>query len=456
MQHFGKEMEYRPVGAGRILTQASRPRILFATSVIPAPVSSDRAQRTDQTLRALLAIGAKVHIVVLNMTEAGSSPQTIAVRLRAAYPGCDVTVLTHPMFLSRAERMKAGAGMPGSDTIRLADAMDPRRGAVSRIDHCPRSFREQIQAMLDGGSWDVYFSDSARITPVEGYIFSGLRLCDSHDLHALELQQLQERHGKDRMRLRLFCAIHRTTEKRLLKNFDKILAASPAEAAVLGDYAGTGTDVIHAPVSFEPKATASDGKATARNGLLIAGSSAGPDVDGLLWFLDRIFPEIPPRIDATLTLVGSVCRNRVVQQQARRFGDKVVLAGYHEDAGAFYRSAQMVICPVRYGNAMKTKTVEALSHSSAIIGTSQAFSGIDARPGMDALIADDEATFIAQLIELHEDQARCAQMRVNAGALFDSRHCFARYVETIATLIDMSGPESINLRPSGSTDAAHY
>ena len=103
---------------------------------------------------------------------------------------------------------------------------------------------------------------------------------------------------------------------------------------------------------------------------LFVGSNIGPNIEGLKWFFDNIAKYT---IDVEYRIVGSCCESF----ENTRIPTNVKLIGRVDDLAPYYNEASFVICPIFSGSGMKTKTIEALRFGKTIIGTQEAFEGID-------------------------------------------------------------------------------
>lgn len=104
---------------------------------------------------------------------------------------------------------------------------------------------------------------------------------------------------------------------------------------------------------------------------LFLGSNFFANQQGIIWFINNVVPHIKTK----LYIVGSIC-NAIKKSELK--SDKIILHGYLEDIKSMYINASLVVSPIFSGSGMKTKTIEALSFGKSIIGTKEAFAGIDA------------------------------------------------------------------------------
>lgn len=104
-----------------------------------------------------------------------------------------------------------------------------------------------------------------------------------------------------------------------------------------------------------------------RHGLLFVGGFAHqPNVDGILWFVDQVFPLIRARLgDVRLRIVGESAPPAL----QGRPGLELLGAVSDAELEELYRSTRVVIAPLRYGAGIKGKVVEALFHQVPLVTT---------------------------------------------------------------------------------------
>lgn len=105
--------------------------------------------------------------------------------------------------------------------------------------------------------------------------------------------------------------------------------------------------------------------------LLFVGSDFFPNIEGLIWFIKNV----APYVKTIIKVVGSCCNNPMLQ--AIKLPSNVKLVGYVNNLSTYYSYASAIIAPIFSGSGMKTKTIEAMSFGKTIIGTNEAFVGIE-------------------------------------------------------------------------------
>jgi polysaccharide biosynthesis protein PslH len=134
-----------------------------------------------------------------------------------------------------------------------------------------------------------------------------------------------------------------------------------------------------------------------------------PNYDGILYFLDKIFPGILAKIpDAKIYIVG----NRPPKDLENRASANVIITGYVDDVRPFIRRANLYVVPLRMGSGTRLKVLEAMAMKKPIVTTTIGCEGIDVKNGEDVFIEDDPVSFAGRVVQLFDDpetRSRCIQ-----------------------------------------------
>lgn len=106
--------------------------------------------------------------------------------------------------------------------------------------------------------------------------------------------------------------------------------------------------------------------------LLFVGGNFGPNVDGVMWFVQNVMPYINT---GKLYIVGN--RMELLKSNEIFQRENVEIIGGVKNLDYWYNSADLVVAPIRYGDGMKTKTAEAFMYGKHILGTTEALCGYD-------------------------------------------------------------------------------
>lgn len=142
-----------------------------------------------------------------------------------------------------------------------------------------------------------------------------------------------------------------------------------------------------------------------------------PNHDGILYFLDHIFPKVLQKYpDATITIVGKNPPRSI----RHRASDQVIVTGFVEDTRPYVEQASVYVVPLRMGGGTRLKILEALSMKKPIVSTSIGAEGIDVEDGTSVLLADQPVPFADAICELFEDSERITQLTSNGFKLAEN------------------------------------
>ncbi|AKT52465.1 hypothetical protein ADJ73_00090 [Arsenicicoccus sp. oral taxon 190] len=211
------------------------------------------------------------------------------------------------------------------------------------------------------------------------------------------------------------------TERLAARNHATSVLLNAEEAEQLRDE--TGAAVVAVPPSIPSLGSAAehpdrwDGSPDfAFVGLL----SLAHNHDGLLWFLQEGMPGLlAARPDARLHVIGRDAAT-VVLEEARRWGDAVVVHGFVPNLDEALSRMCALVNPLRFGSGIKIKTLDALARGLPVVSTPVAAEGIatETRPGLR--IVDDVVDAARALSSLVDPQVRAREVE-GARALYAER-----------------------------------
>jgi len=124
--------------------------------------------------------------------------------------------------------------------------------------------------------------------------------------------------------------------------------------------------------------------------------SYGPNVEGLEWFRDRVWPAIRKEMpQATLRLVGTLPKNHAFLNVP---GFEPL--GFVEDPTEEFSRWQAMIVPLRYGGGTRLKILEAFSRKCPVISTPIGAHGLQVTPNQDILLEENPQAFAHQCLRL--------------------------------------------------------
>lgn len=127
-----------------------------------------------------------------------------------------------------------------------------------------------------------------------------------------------------------------------------------------------------------------------------------PNLDGLTWFLSKIFPIVLRKYpDSRLYVYSGGMDKLIVPKELQK---NVIKVGYIQDIWREISNKQLLIVPLRIGSGMRVKIVEMLAAGQPIVSTSIGKEGIDVKNGEHILIADSEEEFIHKILQFFQGE----------------------------------------------------
>jgi glycosyltransferase involved in cell wall biosynthesis len=127
-----------------------------------------------------------------------------------------------------------------------------------------------------------------------------------------------------------------------------------------------------------------------------------PNINGIEWFLDDIFPEVLKfNSDIILYIVGKNPPEKLYRYQ-KKYPHNLVITGFVEDEREYVAQSDVFIVPLKIGGGMRIKILNALAMKKAIVTTSIGVEGI--KISSDGIcISDNKQEFVESIINLLQD-----------------------------------------------------
>jgi len=221
-----------------------------------------------------------------------------------------------------------------------------------------------------------------------------------HDLHYLREQR--ESGLKNNKKLKKKAEATKKIESQIFERADIIYYPSEIEIeCIKKDFAITKPARAIVPYIYEEFPVREYHFSTRQNIMFVGGFMHPPNVDGILWFINEIWPgfsEIFP--DCHLVVIGSNPPVKVKNQASQ----KIHVTGYISDTEliGYYNACRVNVAPLRYGAGIKGKIAEALYYGMPVVTTSVGAEGF-AEPDEILFIADHKDDFAAILINVYNN-----------------------------------------------------
>lgn len=175
-----------------------------------------------------------------------------------------------------------------------------------------------------------------------------------------------------------------------------------------------------------------------------------PNIDAVTWFARDIFPRIlRERPDAEFFIVGKNPGREINILAAEIRG--VHVTGHVDNVRSFVASSRVVVAPLRIARGIQNKVLEAMAAGVPVVATTPAVKGIEAKAGVDFLLADDSRQFAGNVLRLLDDEALNRKISSNARKLVEEKYDWKSKVAELERVI-----ESIVRGKKGEAQMAHY
>jgi len=167
-----------------------------------------------------------------------------------------------------------------------------------------------------------------------------------------------------------------------------------------------------------------------------------PNVEGLKWFLDSVWPKVRRKLPyAEFHVAGRNPGNDFYSQESR----KIFIHGEVRSAIDFMADHDVLVVPLLSGSGIRIKILEALALGRTVITTPLGVEGINAHHGEHLLIADDAEAFAKNLQFCALDEALHTKLAANGKAFVEENY---NVLTQTRSLLKFINPYYPNLDPN--------
>ena len=199
---------------------------------------------------------------------------------------------------------------------------------------------------------------------------------------------------------------HVANELSLSRGADRVLAVSAAEAEIFRNH-GFETAVV----GYGASATLSEASWESRFDFVFVGAihgDAGPNFDSMMWFLNRVWPDLAGRCPAARFIMAGL--NDSISLRSQQLPNRVISTGALPDLSAVYDTARVFVAPTRFGAGIPLKVIDAAARGVPVVATSLVSNLLGWDPECVAA-ADSPDEFIAQCVRIYSDEQAWRRQR---------------------------------------------
>lgn len=138
-----------------------------------------------------------------------------------------------------------------------------------------------------------------------------------------------------------------------------------------------------------------------------------PNSQGILWFLNEVFPRIQKQAPAArIYIVGKSPTRKLLAKAS----ENVIVTGFVEDVRPYMARSQVFVIPLLAGGGIRGKALEAMAMKRPIVTTTVGVEGIHLWHGKSALFADNPEAFARAVIRMFHEPGLREQIAGNAFA----------------------------------------
>ena len=235
-----------------------------------------------------------------------------------------------------------------------------------------------------------------------------------------------------RLRNRLTWMKHRRYLVNLLRSYQACTVVSDREKQLLPNLGTNNTITEIIPNCININDYQRIRQIPQSNTLIFTGSfSYYPNYEAILWFLEKVFPQIQASYPSIKLLVTGDHGDRPIPPTSN-----VTLTGNVKDIRPLIASSSVSIVPIFSGGGTRLKILEAMALHTPVVTTSKGAEGLDVKSDVNILIADSPNEFAVSIIQLLKDPDLCQKLANNAFQLVQEKYEWSVVMPRFISLVE--------------------
>ncbi len=292
--------------------------------------------------------------------------------------------------------------------------------------------RRRVAALAD--DHDVIFLDHYEVYPYLPQDYRGVVIYHAHNAYFKIWERYASLPGNPAMRVASYLEAKRVRrcESAVARGADLVFAA-PNDA---GELVSSGVDAARIRPTFHlgddshlelPELRFED---TRKKLMYVGFLGWEPNVQGLLWFIEKVWPRLQERHpDLLFDIVGKNPDPRLVRAVDAFPG--IRLTGFVADLDEIYRDSRVSVAPLLFGSGMKVKVLDAMARGIPTVTTSVGAEGIDIRNGQHLMVADEAESMAVAIEQLLSERSTWEKLQRNSRHLIRERYTWRRLFDNM-------------------------
>jgi sugar transferase (PEP-CTERM/EpsH1 system associated) len=160
-----------------------------------------------------------------------------------------------------------------------------------------------------------------------------------------------------------------------------------------------------------------------------------PNEDAVEWFVDAVWPSILSAWPEAEFIVAGMDPSPKIQQLGKIKG--ITITGFVQDIVPFYQKATVFVAPFRLARGLQNKILQSLACGLPVVTTSLGLEGINAKDGIDLLVADGEQEFITKIERLMTEPSLYRRLSENGPRLIQREHSWSSILRDLADAVEV-------------------
>ncbi len=399
-----------PALPDRPLLRGEQLRVLFVAPYVPSPIRV----RPYNLLRALAARGHTIHLICPTRNAADLAA------LEELRPFCTATAVP---LSSTATMLAYLRALAGDLPLQAAHCLTP-------------AFVRAIRAALATGAYDVVHIEHLRAAEIAYQAVAELAdppplVLDAVDSISLLFERTIRRNPtlKTRAVTLLDLARTRRYEAAYSRRFAQIAITSPEDRWAVATLRERFNEPDNAPITvvpngvdlayFQPTGAPREPATIVFSGKM----SYHANEDAALYLLREIMPLVWRKQPAARVVIAGAGPGPALL--AQRNAERVTITGAVPDLRPYLAGATMAVAPIRYGVGVQNKVLEAMAMGTPVVAARQTTVALGVVLGVELRVADDAASFAAQMLSLLNNPAQRKNLARAGRAYVERAHSWA-------------------------------
>jgi glycosyltransferase involved in cell wall biosynthesis len=305
-----------------------------------------------------------------------------------------------------------------------------------------------FQKVNSENQFDIVHVDQLNMAQYAWKIPGARRILDEHNALWLLYKRLADTmpFGVRKLLLNRDWKLLKRYEGQLCVSADALLAVSQEDRNALQEAMPKQREITVIPIAIDTDELDFLSRKPNSNRILHIGTMFWPpNIDGIQWFMDNVYPLIKKkRSDVVIDLVGARPPQSIIDYE--KIDSAIHVTGYVEDLEPYLEAAAVFVVPLRAGGGMRVKILETLARGLPIVSTTLGCEGIDLEDGSHILIADSPEKFAAATLRLLEDPNLAEQLARNGRARVEELYDYRSACRPLDAIYETSSLTAENIK----------